>query len=187
MSLSDDDYLFFNIAEKFADWAENFTEATLKIIPEKPIEDFNDYNQGEIFGFKMLASFSLELYMKAYCYILIHKKYSNKRFTNENDLNKFLKNEGIFTHCLKELKDYIIKEDASFKDDNLDKAISYFDCFDDIRYPTPSKNPKQIIGLFEYNNNMFNIFHKTYEYLRNKSREYIIPIRQERSDELITN
>ncbi len=185
MSLSDEDYLF-KTAERFADWAQNFVEASVRNIPEKPLEDFNHYNQYEIFGFKMMASFSLELYMKAYFYTLIHKNYSNKTFVNNKELQKFLReiDYNTYTHSLKTLKGYIIKEDASFKDANLDKAISYFDCFDEIRYPTPSKNPNQIIGLFEYNDDMWHTFLRTYEYLRNKSREYIIPINQKITDEL---
>lgn len=181
MNLSDEDYLF-KTTEKFADWAQSFFNASLCNIPKKQLKGLNDYGQDEIFGFKMMASFSLELYMKAYLYTLIHKNYSNKKFTNHKELQEYL--EKRYTHSLKRLKDYIIKEDASFKSVDLDKAITWFDCFDEIRYPTPSKNHNQIIGLFEYNDDMKIIYLKTYQFLREECNKYITNINQERTTEL---
>lgn len=185
MSLSDEDYLF-KLAEMLADWAQNFSNVSFRNFPEKPLVDFNHYNQDEIFGFKMMASFSLELYMKANFYCLIHKNYPKEKLTNYEDVEKFLEDKKykIKIHNLTTLKKYIIKEDASFKDANLEKAIGFFNCFEEIRYPTPSRRPNQIIGLFDYNDEMKRTFLKTYEFLRGKSNEYIRHINQKRTDEL---
>lgn len=179
-----DEYDLFELAERFADWAQLFANVGFKNIPEKPLVKMNDYNQDEIFGFKMTVSFSLELYMKTYCYILLHKKNNYKKFKNKEDLKQFLKSEKLLTHNLKELQNYIVKEDPSFDDDIYNNAINYFDCFEEIRYPVLFKKSKQIIGLFDYNDGMMIAFQKTYEFLRTKCNEYIRDINQKESDEL---
>lgn len=176
-------FLFKKI-ELFNNWAQIYVKSSYKLIPKKPLEGFNHYNQSDIFAFKMMASFSLELYFKNYIFVLIDQKGLGKDITSEAEFDKYLKDNAIKNHDLRKLKKHILKEDASFNEDFVDKAVSYFNCFEEIRYPTFTNTPKEIKGLLEYNDDMKQAFHDTYHFLRTKVRSYINHIHSEETEKL---
>ncbi len=67
----------------------------------------------------------------------------------------------------------------------IDKALSYFNCFEEIRYPTPLNNPKQITGLLTFNDDMKDVFRSISELLRDKTHGYIRRQYVKKEEELI--
>lgn len=173
--------------EIFKHWASMYSNSCLKLEPEKIFEDideedldgFQPYNPGDILSYKMFTAFTLELLLKTYNLILLHKKEGNMAYTDDTEFYNWLDSEANLTiHDLNELLNKITEKENNFiksadHPSHVKETIEHFDCFMTSRYPITKRPRKKDLldwdGSFSEENKVLH----TIEHFRRRINKYI--------------
>lgn len=157
--------------EVFQFWASSYIEAGYHLKPRKPLKEF-DFTQSSILTFKMMISFGLELMLKTYCLILLHKEKGEFEFENHDEFVEFMKKNKIWNHNLLNILNKIKEKDRDFDNKDIIEIIEFFNNFQEFRYPY-TLNFDEKYNLFAWEESYMNGLEKTRTMLRGKINSYI--------------